>query len=101
MYHLQVCDYFSNTFRNTWIGRAALKQWVPCSPDFTSLDFFAWGFIKSKVYRTKVPDLHDLWQHIYEAAKALTSSMLCDGFRATVEHWEQCLEMEGRQVELY
>jgi hypothetical protein len=67
----------------------------------TPADFFAWGFIKSKVYKTKVPDLHDLQQHIYEAAQALTPNMLRDVFRAPVVRWEQCLEMEERQVELY
>jgi hypothetical protein len=53
------------------------------------------------VYRTKVPDLHDLRQRIYEAAQALTPNMLRDVFRAAVERWQQCLEMEGGQVELY
>jgi hypothetical protein len=65
------------------------------------LDFFAWGFIKSKVYKTKVPDLRDLRQLIYEAAQALTPNILRDVFRVTVECWEQCLEMERGQVELY
>jgi hypothetical protein len=53
------------------------------------------------VYKTKVPHLHDLLQRIYEAAQALTPKMLRDVFRAAVERWEQCLEMEGGQVELY
>jgi hypothetical protein len=67
----------------------------------TPLDFLAWGFIKSKVYRTKFPDLYDLRQRIYGAAQALTLNMLRDVFRAAVERWEQCLEMQGGQVELY
>jgi hypothetical protein len=100
-YYYQVRDYFNNTFRNTWICRAAPKHWAPRFPNLTPLDFFAWGLIKSKVYRTTVPGLHDLRQHIYEAAQTLTPNMLRDVFRATVERWEQCLEMVGRQVELY
>jgi hypothetical protein len=51
--------------------------------------------MKSKVCRTKVPDLHDQWQRIYEAAQALTPNMLRDVFRAAVERWQQCLEMGG------
>jgi hypothetical protein len=42
-------------------------------PHLTPLGFFAWGFIKSKV-----PDLHDLRQRIYEAAQALTPNMFRD-----------------------
>jgi hypothetical protein len=56
--------------------------------------------MKSKVYRTTVPDLHDLGQRIYEAAQALTPNMLRDVFGVTVERREQCLEMEVGQVEL-
>jgi hypothetical protein len=78
VYHLRVCDYLNNSFRITWIGRAARKHWVPRFPYQTPLDFFALGFNKSK---TKVPDLHDLWQ-------ALVPNMLRSVFRTTVEHWE-------------
>jgi hypothetical protein len=81
--------------------RSCTETLVATSPDLTLLDFFAWGIIKSKVYKTKVPDLHDVWQCVYKAAQALTPSMLRDVFRATVERWEQCLETEGGQVELY
>jgi transposase len=48
-YHLQVRDYLNNTFRNTWIGRAAPKHWASCSPDLTPLHFLAWGFINPSV----------------------------------------------------
>jgi transposase len=99
--HLQVCDYFNNSFRNTWIGRAAPKHWAPRPLYLTPLDFFTWCFIKSNVYKAKVPDLHDLRQRIYEAAETLTPSMLRDVFRAPVVRWEQCLEMERRQVDLH
>jgi hypothetical protein len=54
------------------------------------------GFIKSKV-----PDLHDLRQRIYEAVQALTHNRLRYVFRGTVERWEQCHEMYRGQVELY
>jgi hypothetical protein len=77
------------------------ETWGATPPHLTPLDFFAWGFIKSNVYRTKVPELHDLRQRIYEAAQALTPNMLRDVFRAAVERWDQCLEMERGEVELY
>jgi hypothetical protein len=98
VYHLQLRDYLNNTFRSTWIGRDASKHWAPCSPELTPSDFFARGVMNTKVYRTKVPELHDLWQSIHEAAQVLTPNMLRDVFRATVERWEQCLEMEWGQA---
>jgi hypothetical protein len=96
-----VFNYLNNTFWKTWIGRTEPKYSAPCSPDFTPLDFFTWSFVKSKVYKRKVPDLHDQWQCIHEAAKALTPNMRSDGFRAAMERWEQCLKLERGQVELY
>jgi hypothetical protein len=51
------------------------------------------GLLKSKVYKTKIPNVHDLWQRIYEAAQALTPNMLRDVFTATVKRWKQRLEM--------
>jgi hypothetical protein len=72
-YYLQVPDYLSNAFWNTWI--------------------FAWVFISLR--RTKkVANTHDLWQRIYEAAQALTPNMLRDVFTATVKRWERRLEMD-------
>lgn len=68
-------------------------------PRLIPLDFLAWGFIKSKVHKTKFPNLPDLRQRIYEA---LTPNLLRYVFKAAVEPWEQCLEMEGGgQVQLY
>jgi hypothetical protein len=48
---------------------------------------------KFKVYKTKFPNVHDLWKRIYEAAQALTPNMLRDVLTATVKRWEQRLEM--------
>ena len=34
---------------------------APCSPDLTPLDaLFLWGYIKTKVYKTKVNDITNL-----------------------------------------
>jgi hypothetical protein len=75
-YHLEVHDYISNTSEHMDLCLCLHK---------------------SKVYKTKIPKVHDLWQRIYEATQALTSNMLLDVFTSTVKRWEQRLEMvEGR-----
>ena len=93
--------YLNETFPGRWIGRAAPRMWAPRSPDLTPLDLFAWGFIKSHVYKNKVRDLPQLRERIYEAVAAITPQHLRSVFRATVQRWEQCLEMQGGQIELY
>ncbi|PSN58023.1 hypothetical protein C0J52_02021 [Blattella germanica] len=101
--HFALCvrAYLNETFPGRWIGRAAPRMWAPRSPDITPLDFFAWGFIKSHVYKNKVRDLPQLRERIYEAVAAITPQHLRSVFRATVQRWEQCLEMQGGQIELY
>jgi len=36
----------------------------PWSPDLTSLDYYLWGYLKSKVYRTNPESIHELIQRI-------------------------------------
>jgi hypothetical protein len=49
-----VRDYLDATFPNRWLGRDGPLAWPPRSPDITPLDFFLWGYVKDKVYATKV-----------------------------------------------
>ncbi|KAJ4444898.1 hypothetical protein ANN_06696 [Periplaneta americana] len=42
----------------------------------TPLDFFLWGFVKDKVYRTPVTDIAELRGQIYEAIGLVTPEML-------------------------
>ena len=38
--------------------------WPSHSPDLTAADFFLWGFLKSRVYRTRPRTLQDLEDNI-------------------------------------
>ena len=58
-------------------------------------------FIKSHVYKIRIRDLPHLRERIYEAVAASTPRHVRNLFRATVQRWEQCLEMQGRQIQLY
>ena len=65
-----------SSFCHVFISRGGPTAWPLRSPDFTSLKFFAWGFIKDVVYRRKVRDLADLRQGIIEAVELITPHML-------------------------
>ena len=47
-----------------WIGRGTANDkhipWPPIPPDLTPLDYFLWGYIKSKVYVQNYKNLDDL-----------------------------------------
>ena len=47
-------------FGNRVVALHHAVEWPPCSPDLTPCDFFLWGYLKSKVYRTPPNDLDDL-----------------------------------------
>ncbi|KAJ4438693.1 hypothetical protein ANN_14640 [Periplaneta americana] len=60
-----VRNYLNETFPGRWIGSP--RFWAARSPDLTPLDFFAWGHIKTQVYKVKIRDL----QHLRERISAL------------------------------
>ncbi|KAJ9585957.1 hypothetical protein L9F63_020389, partial [Diploptera punctata] len=43
--------------------------------DLALLDFFAWGFIKQQVYRTKFPNLQVLKERIRQASEMITEDI--------------------------
>ncbi|PSN33103.1 hypothetical protein C0J52_19410 [Blattella germanica] len=94
-------DYLNDRFPNRWIGRGGNRPWAPRSPDLTPLDFFAWGFIKSKVYQNKINDLVVLKARIRQAVAAITPRMLENVFRETVTRFELCRDTDGAHVETH
>ena len=59
---LPVREYLNRTFPNRWIGRRSPRLWAARSPNLTPMDCFLRGFVKDKVYRTKVRNLAVLKQ---------------------------------------
>jgi hypothetical protein len=42
-------------------------NWPPRSPDFSALDFFLWGYLKSRVFKARPDNLDELKASIREA----------------------------------
>lgn len=59
-YARQVREYLSLTFPRKWIGRRGPIEWPARSPDMTPLDFFLWGYLKSKVYFNRPRNIDEL-----------------------------------------
>jgi hypothetical protein len=49
-YAVIVRRYLDEVFPNRWVGRRGQTEWPTRSPDLTPLDFYLWGYLKSKVY---------------------------------------------------
>ena len=75
--------HFANVIRdklNTelpvrWIGRRGSVEWPARSPDLTPLDFFFWGYLKNKVYATKIRDKDHLKEVIKHHVEEIRRDM--------------------------
>lgn len=66
---LRVRGFLNDFFGSRWIGRnPAPHLWPPRSPDLNPLDFFLWGALKAKVYRSG---------RVFRTAQELRASIDC------------------------
>uniref|UniRef100_A0A915DJC0 Transposase n=1 Tax=Ditylenchus dipsaci TaxID=166011 RepID=A0A915DJC0_9BILA len=89
-----------------WMGRVtpakpALFRWPPYSPDLTPCDFFLWGYLKSRIYRTQPANLNELRERIVNEFQfqVLPEAMVIRSIDSYARRLEICLEVEGRSVE--
>ena len=60
---------FNDTqFPHRWIGRRGVIEQPARSPDLTPLEYFLWGYLKSKVYLTQPQSLDELQNRILQEA---------------------------------
>ena len=76
-----VRDYLNATFPNRWIGKNGPTPRPPRSPDITSLDFFFWGYVKDRVYKTPVHDIEALKLRIINVLATVNEEMLKNTWR--------------------
>lgn len=96
-----VREYLDLVFPNRWIGRLGPILWPPRSPDLTPLDFFLWGYLKDRVFRTTPQTVQDMEDRIMENCLIPDESM----FERVRESFGQrilwCIHEEGKQFEQY
>lgn len=83
-----------------WMGRGSPNlPWPPYSPDLTPCDFFLWGWIKERVYRTQPENLDDLQARIQQAFLDLPQDMIDRAMDSYERRLRRCVQVEGRSVE--
>ncbi|XP_074036992.1 uncharacterized protein isoform X2 [Leptinotarsa decemlineata] len=63
-------------FGEQFISRNGPVSWPPRSCDLTPLDYFLWGYVKSKVYSNKPATIPALEDNISEEIRAIPAEML-------------------------
>lgn len=98
-YGVIVRQYLNEVFQDRWIGRRGHIEWPPRSPDLTPLDFFLWGYLKSKVYATKPQDLDDLRGRITREIELIPPETYRNAVSAVYNRLAHCQAVEGQQFE--
>ncbi|XP_026320368.1 uncharacterized protein LOC113230565 [Hyposmocoma kahamanoa] len=99
-YARPVHDYLNTEYPGRWIGRLGPILWPPRSPDLNPLDFFYWGFIKSKVYAKPIENLAELRNKIVEAAEDFNLRRYGRLIkRSFLRRCRACIYAEGKQFE--
>uniref|UniRef100_A0A914WR79 Transposase n=1 Tax=Plectus sambesii TaxID=2011161 RepID=A0A914WR79_9BILA len=96
-----VCEWLSENFGDRWMGRDLPSMpWPARSPDLTPIDFFFWGYVKSKVYTTPIRDLDELRERIVTAIKGITVKTRYKAILGYRQRLHRCLELDGEHVEI-
>lgn len=96
---LNVREYLNRVFPHRWIGRRGVIDWPARSPDLTPLDFFLWGYLKDRVFKTKPLDLGELRQRILDDCYLLPEQHLTRSIESFYHRLCLCQEVNGEQFE--
>ena len=96
-----VRQYLNEKFGNRWIGRYGPVTWPPRSPDFTPLDFYLWGHMKTLVYETPVQSEMDLVARVAVAAGDIAQDrrMLSLLQESLQQRCQLCIDVGGSHFE--
>jgi len=101
-YKNTVRDWLDSRFQNRWIGRGTRLpnsiDWPPRSCDLTPCDFWLWGSIKNKVYKTPPLNLNHLGDKIKSAFEEISVEECERSCRTVIKRALKCIELDGRQV---
>lgn len=98
-YSREVRNYLNRVYINRWIGRRGVIEWPARSPDLTPMDFFLWGYLKSKVYYTE-PSTVDVLKHRIRNVCANIGPQMLNNVRTEFQNrLFHCQEVMGEHFE--
>lgn len=98
-YYFAVRRYLDEEYPGRWIGRRGPVEWPARSPDLTPLDFFLWGYLKSKVYSTAPDSIDVLKQRIVEECRAISPDTFYRVRQEFNNRMFYCQEVDGAHFE--
>lgn len=92
-------DVLNRLFPGRWIGIGGFVEFPPRSPDLTVLDFFIWGYVKSRIFFRSPQTPEQMELAITEAFAEITPEMLSNARKNFMRRVALCLEGDGRHFE--
>ena len=84
----ETMDLLRGKFGEAIISRNGPFNWPPRSCDLTPLDYFLWGYVKSKVYANNPSTIQELETNIRATIAAIPLEML----HRVIENWTERIE---------
>lgn len=98
-FHINVRTTLVAMFGEQWIGRGGPVPWPPRSPDMTVMDYWLWGHLKDRVYRTAPTTREDMKTRIRRECQQLSEEDVKRAVNNMGRRLQKCQEEEGRQFE--
>ena len=96
-------NYLQGQFPGKVISKLGDIPWPPRSPDLAILDFFAWGYLKQKIWdvpKNQQPrDIEQLKAAIIRECRALPREIILRSFEAMVSRARRCIDADGCHFE--
>lgn len=80
------------------ISRNGDIAWPARSPDLSVCDFFLWGYLKGKVYRTRPATIHELKENIENEITAIPQDLLHRAFQSFRNRLVECERRMGAHL---
>jgi hypothetical protein len=96
-----VRNLLNATFPMRWMGRGSpAHPWPPRSPDITPMDYFYWGYLKSRIYQGRAFESLDvLRQKIVHECHAMHQDTIRRSIVDFSRRLQECITRKGQSVE--
>ena len=92
-------DWLKSNFNNRVISRKTDFEWAPHSPDLSPPDFFLWGYLKDRVYKTNPRTIGELKSNIQTEIEAIDEETCRAVMSNFIRRMEMCQQQEGGHLE--
>ena len=94
-----VVNYLDNKCPGSWIGKRGPVNWPARSPDLTPNDFFLWGYLRERVYRTSPTTLDKLEELIKAEVCEIDAELCARVIQNVTSRLERVIERNGGSSE--